>query len=674
MKKLLLTLATVFLAITASAETATWNFKIGKNSFKSGMTLKTATSTKGTWTFTYPENTFTQNDGSYGPIFGTIDSPVTSAKLSLSGSDIPQNATITDVTFTVKGNAKASASSWNLLIGGVKVGETKATTAGAVVSNLTWSNLNVAFGDISFELTKNAAGFHLQGVSITYTTGTQKEDAGLAFPKKSYSVNLGETFNAPILTNQKNVTVVYSSKIPAVATVDADGKVTIKGTGETVITAAVPESDEKYKGSASYTLTVIDPNAPASTEYTILFGPAYNSKGVNNYSSEFNVKVNNEDFAVIKNFNNNDNGWDFVRSGSKSAAAATTATITTINPLPIFVSDIVINAKKNKSGTNDKVTSAKIYISESKDFAVSKEIDITSYINGLSTKNTSDVKVTIATPANKMYYKIEFVQPKNTNNGWLETHSVKFIPVPAKEPVVSHDKNQVTITHEEKGAKIYYTVDGSDVDVTKATLYGGPFAITETTTVKAVAVVEGKANSAQHDYVAEYIAAPTATWESKNTTVEHHQSGVLDASTMDLDGIHGGIIITITAPEGCALWYSLTQGESNSITKAPAMYANVDNDFESKGIDLKKVDSGKATDILVQKQGKLTYYSENAKGIQSHDVVVNFTGQTGVEDIIADENNGEVEFFNLQGVRVANPENGVYIRRQGNKATKVLVK
>ncbi|WP_290458905.1 hypothetical protein, partial [uncultured Alistipes sp.] len=45
----------------------------------------------------------------------------------------------------------------------------------------------------------------------------------------------------------------------------------------------------------------------------------------------------------------------------------------------------------------------------------------------------------------------------------------------------------------------------------------------------------------------------------------------------------------------------------------------------------------------------------------------------GIADITVDEN-APVEFFNLQGVRVANPENGLYIRRQGNKATKVFVK
>ena len=47
----------------------------------------------------------------------------------------------------------------------------------------------------------------------------------------------------------------------------------------------------------------------------------------------------------------------------------------------------------------------------------------------------------------------------------------------------------------------------------------------------------------------------------------------------------------------------------------------------------------------------------------------------GVEGIEMDEViDGEAEYFNLQGVKVANPENGLYIKKAGNKATKVLVK
>ncbi len=51
--------------------------------------------------------------------------------------------------------------------------------------------------------------------------------------------------------------------------------------------------------------------------------------------------------------------------------------------------------------------------------------------------------------------------------------------------------------------------------------------------------------------------------------------------------------------------------------------------------------------------------------------------QSGVETIAADNsgvNNAPVEFFNLQGQRVMDPANGIFIRRQGAEVTKVLVK
>ena len=59
-------------------------------------------------------------------------------------------------------------------------------------------------------------------------------------------------------------------------------------------------------------------------------------------------------------------------------------------------------------------------------------------------------------------------------------------------------------------------------------------------------------------------------------------------------------------------------------------------------------------------------------------IKVTFNGQgpviSGVSDITADDANAPVEYYNLQGVRVNNPENGLYIVRQGKTVKKVLVK
>jgi hypothetical protein len=51
------------------------------------------------------------------------------------------------------------------------------------------------------------------------------------------------------------------------------------------------------------------------------------------------------------------------------------------------------------------------------------------------------------------------------------------------------------------------------------------------------------------------------------------------------------------------------------------------------------------------------------------------TEEAGVNFVeVSNDENAPVEYFNLQGVRVSNPANGLYIRRQGSKSSKILIK
>ena len=47
---------------------------------------------------------------------------------------------------------------------------------------------------------------------------------------------------------------------------------------------------------------------------------------------------------------------------------------------------------------------------------------------------------------------------------------------------------------------------------------------------------------------------------------------------------------------------------------------------------------------------------------------------SGIHDVQLDKNNnGPVEYYNLQGIRVSEPtKGGIYIRRQGNVSTKIM--
>lgn len=88
--------------------------------------------------------------------------------------------------------------------------------------------------------------------------------------------------------------------------------------------------------------------------------------------------------------------------------------------------------------------------------------------------------------------------------------------------------------------------------------------------------------------------------------------------------------------------------------------------------------------LPVNSKGELTVKPENLNGVvyltdKTTGFIVNAATvkagkiAAGVNDIIDDNENAPVEFFNLQGIKVENPSNGIFIRRQGTKTTKVAI-
>lgn len=88
---------------------------------------------------------------------------------------------------------------------------------------------------------------------------SSKPDITLSFPYRNYEadINDGETsFTAPALTVDPSKTITYSSSDEKVATVDADGKVTLKKRGNVRITASFDGDDIYNEISTSYVLRV----------------------------------------------------------------------------------------------------------------------------------------------------------------------------------------------------------------------------------------------------------------------------------------------------------------------------------------------------------------------------------------------------------------------------------
>lgn len=113
-------------------------------------------------------------------------------------------------------------------------------------------------------------------------------------------------------------------------------------------------------------------------------------------------------------------------------------------------------------------------------------------------------------------------------------------------------------------------------------------------------------------------------------------------------------------------WHFAAATQQNAPMHAPATV-----DHEGKTFNLHTEEG-----ITLKEAGTLSYFAEK-NGVRSEVKTLAVTGSgsdtTGIEAVTV-EAEGAVKYFNLQGIRVENPANGVFIRRQGNNVSKVLVK
>lgn len=147
---------------------------------------------------------------------------------------------------------------------------------------VTWTGNTIAFtmsvpqsSDLGTEK-GDAAQFCFDAITVTFNS-TNLEDPKCAFSAETATYTLGKAFTAPTFTTVSDGEVTYKSSNTDVATVDNSGNITAIAAGTTTITASVGITDTYMPGSASYTLTVVDPN--------ILFTENF-ANGLNGFTNE----------------------------------------------------------------------------------------------------------------------------------------------------------------------------------------------------------------------------------------------------------------------------------------------------------------------------------------------------------------------------------------------------
>lgn len=132
--------------------------------------------------------------------------------------------------------------------------------------------------------------------------------------------------------------------------------------------------------------------------------------------------------------------------------------------------------------------------------------------------------------------------------------------------------------------------------------------------------------------------------------------------------------IHVSCDENCTLEYKkvVYTPKANGPARANSI---VDDAADWTPLDGNTVEIEKNNEDNHGKQ--FTFRAKDASGAVSDETAfaVNAGGTTtGVESVEAEEADAPVEYFNLQGVRVMNPDKGLFIRRQGNRVEKVMMK
>ena len=180
---------------------------------------------------------------------------------------IPMNGKSGEMTLRFKANRTLSVTSDDATIGD------KTNTGNDYTIPVT-----VAEGTASVTLKfDNTSSKNIRFDDVELFIGESKKAPGLSWGTASREVTIGSEDNVfPTLSNENQLAVTYSSDNTEVATIDADGVITLVAAGTANITAEFAGNDKFEAGSVSYKLTVkaapdpsVDITNTPETAYTV---------------------------------------------------------------------------------------------------------------------------------------------------------------------------------------------------------------------------------------------------------------------------------------------------------------------------------------------------------------------------------------------------------------------
>lgn len=223
-----------------------------------------------------------------------------------------------------------------------------------------------------------------------------------------------------------------------------------------------------------------------------------------------------------------------------------------------------------------------------------------------------------------------------------------------------------------EGADIYFTTDGADASE-QSIAYMGPFEVTQTSTIKAVAIKDGK-RSAQAE--ATYIITDEPVIPSGEPTadcdvvINNALFGSSATTTIpktdadDLTGTQNGITFVYALGTGAQRYANATEirlykGNTLTIGVAVGTLTALEFTIGSKTSPL-NADTGSFSDFKwTGNASQVVITSENNTALRNVKVSVNVP--SSIDNVQTTTLSGQRVIYNLRGQRVTNPTRGIYI-------------
>lgn len=188
----------------------------------------------------------------------------------------------------------------------------------------------VVYGDLKLYKNNNKTTYELdKNNHLISINGETQIYRGLAVSEPKTAFNVGNTFELggkvlQVWRGKEDVDVTASATFSGY-NMSTEGKQTV----------TVTVGDE----SVTYAIYVRAAGSETAKTYTLQFGKTYNSEGISSYEKSWTVTCDGFTWDMV-NWNNNNNGWTYVKAGSKKFTSV--ATITTNTTMPEAISTVTM--------------------------------------------------------------------------------------------------------------------------------------------------------------------------------------------------------------------------------------------------------------------------------------------------------------------------------------------